>query len=71
MLGGFFVLTVGGLGLRGATALLGRDLASGFADLGSFLIQMPTVAIALTIGVLLTEGRGSRRPVDQPASGGG
>jgi uncharacterized membrane protein YjjP (DUF1212 family) len=55
LLGGFFVLTVGGLGLRGATALLGDDIISGFADLRDFLVQMPSVAIALAIGVLATE----------------
>jgi len=55
LLGGFFVLTVGGLGLRGATALLGDDIVSGFGDLRDFLVQMPAVAISLAIGLLATE----------------
>ena len=61
LLGGFFVLTVGGLGLRGATALIGNDVVSGFADLRDFLIQMPTVAIALALGVLATDRAPSAR----------
>ena len=61
LLGGFFVLTVGGLGLRGATALIGNDIVSGFGDLRDFLIQMPTVAVALALGVLATEQRPSAR----------
>jgi uncharacterized membrane protein YjjB (DUF3815 family) len=55
ILGGFFVLTVGGLGLRGAAALVGSDIVSGFDDLRDFFIQMPTVAIALALSVLATE----------------
>ena len=55
LLGGFFVLTVGGLGLRGVTALIGSDIVSGFGDLRDFFIQMPTVALALALGVLATE----------------
>jgi uncharacterized membrane protein YjjP (DUF1212 family) len=54
VLGGFFVLTVGGLGLRGATALLGNDAFSGLADLRDFFIQMPAVAIALSLPLLAT-----------------
>ncbi len=63
ILGGFFVLTVGGLGLRGATALIGTDIVSGFEDLRDFFIQMPTVAIALALSVLATDrpGRLPRR----------
>jgi uncharacterized membrane protein YjjB (DUF3815 family) len=61
LLGGFFVLTVGGLGLRGATALLGNDVISGFDDLTGFLVQMPTVAISLAIGLLATERLHPRR----------
>jgi uncharacterized membrane protein YjjB (DUF3815 family) len=52
ILGGFFVLTVGGLGLRGATALIGNDVVSGLADLRDFFIQMPAVAIALALPLL-------------------
>jgi uncharacterized membrane protein YjjB (DUF3815 family) len=55
ILGCFFVLTVGGLGLRGATALIGSDIVSGFDDLRDFFIQMPTVAIALALSVLATD----------------
>jgi uncharacterized membrane protein YjjB (DUF3815 family) len=60
VLGGFFVLTVGGLGLRGATSLIGGDVVSGFDNLLDFLVQVPTVAIAIAVGVLATAGRRSR-----------
>ncbi len=55
MLGGFFVLTVGGLGVRGVTALFGGDPISGLQDLGDFALQVPTVALALALGVIATE----------------
>ena len=45
LLGGFFVLTVGGLGVRGVTALFGGDVVSGIQHLADFAIQVPTVAI--------------------------
>jgi uncharacterized membrane protein YjjP (DUF1212 family) len=57
LVGGFFVLTVGGLGLRGVTALIGNDVISGFGNLRDFLLQVPTVAIAIAIGVLATARR--------------
>ena len=57
VLGGFFVLTAGGLGLRGATALNGSDIISGLGDLRDFFIQVPTVAIAFAISVLDSDGR--------------
>ena len=71
VLGGFFVLTVGGLGLRGAAALVGSDVVSGFDDLRDFFIQMPTVAIALALSVLATdrsEAVASRRRAAPDAS---
>jgi len=55
VLGGFFVLTVGGLGVRGATALLGGDPVSGLHDLVDFGLQVPTVALALALGVFLSD----------------
>lgn len=55
LLGGFFVLTVGGLGVRGVTALFGGDPISGLQNLGDFALQVPTVALALAIGVIGTE----------------
>lgn len=55
LLGGFFVLTVGGLGVRGVTALFGGDPISGLQNLGDFALQVPTVALALAIGVIATE----------------
>ncbi|TCC50504.1 hypothetical protein E0H73_41295 [Kribbella pittospori] len=57
VVGGFFVLTVGGLGLRGITALLGGDVISSFDNLRGFLLQVPTVGIAIAIGVLATVRR--------------
>ncbi|HEU4947918.1 MAG TPA: threonine/serine exporter family protein [Kribbella sp.] len=65
VLGGFFVLTVGGLGLRGATALLGDDIISGFGDLRDFLVQMPTVAISLAIALIATDRQHPRHPLDR------
>jgi uncharacterized membrane protein YjjP (DUF1212 family) len=55
LLGGFFVLTVGGMGLRGATALLGGDVITGLRNLADFGLQVPTVALAIAVGVLVTE----------------
>lgn len=57
VLGGFFVLTVGGLGVRGATALFGGDAASGVQDLAEFGLQVPIVAVALALGVVLSDKR--------------
>ena len=54
LLGGFFVLTVGGVGVRGVTALVGGDVVSGVQDVVQFGLQVPTVAIAMGIGVALT-----------------
>ena len=55
VLGGFFVLTVGGLGLRGATALLGGDVMTGLRNLADFGLQVPTVALAIAVGVIVTD----------------
>ena len=55
LLGGFFVLTVGGVGVRGATALLGGDVISGLQNLADFALQVPTVALALAAGVILSD----------------
>jgi len=55
LLGGFFVLTVGGLGVRGVTALFAGDAVSGLQNLGDFALQVPTVALALAIGVIATQ----------------
>jgi uncharacterized membrane protein YjjP (DUF1212 family) len=60
ILGGFFVLTDGGVGVRGVTALFGSDVISGVDDLADFALQVPTVALALAIGVALTEPLRSR-----------
>lgn len=54
VLGGFFVQTVGGVGVRGVTALLGGDVLSGVHDIAEFGLQVPTVAIAIGVGVTLT-----------------
>ena len=55
LLGGFLVLTVGGVGIRGITALFGGDAVSGLKDLADFGLQVPTVALAIAIGVIATE----------------
>jgi uncharacterized membrane protein YjjP (DUF1212 family) len=64
VLGGFFVLTVGGLGVRGVTALFGGDPVAGLQDLGDFALQVPTVALALAIGVIA-----SKRWANEPFMG--
>ena len=55
LLGGFFVLTVGGVGVRGATALLGGDIVTGLQNLSDFALQVPTVALALAAGVIVSD----------------
>ncbi len=61
VLGGFFVLTVGGVGVRGATALLGGDAVSGLQDLADFALHVPTVAVAIATGVIITDLVRNRR----------
>ncbi|NUR89246.1 MAG: threonine/serine exporter family protein [Nonomuraea sp.] len=53
VVGGFFTLTVGSLGLRGVTALIGGHPIVGAQDLFSFMLIVPTVALALLAGFLL------------------
>jgi uncharacterized membrane protein YjjP (DUF1212 family) len=55
LLGGFFVLTVGGLGVRGVTALFGGDPVSGVQNLADFALQVPTVAVAIALGVIVSD----------------
>ncbi len=57
VLGGFFVLTVGALGLRGATALVGGQPITGVENLVDFALQMPTVALGIGIGFLVVGRR--------------
>jgi uncharacterized membrane protein YjjB (DUF3815 family) len=57
VLGGFFVLTVGALGLRGATALVGGNPITGVQSLVDFGLQMPTVALGIGIGFLVAGRR--------------
>ena len=66
VLGGFFVLTVGGVGVRGATALLGGDVVSGLRDLADFALQVPTVAVAIAAGVIITDLVRNRRVDGHP-----
>jgi uncharacterized membrane protein YjjP (DUF1212 family) len=61
LLGGFFVLTVGGLGVRGVTAIFGGDVVSSVQNLADFGLQVPTVALALALGVIISD-RWSRAP---------
>ncbi|MGN6130200.1 MAG: hypothetical protein ACTHOK_07645, partial [Nocardioidaceae bacterium] len=62
ILGGFFVLTVGGVGIRGVTSILGGDVVTGLQHLVDFGIQVPTVALSMALGILAT----SRRLRDRP-----
>ena len=48
------MITLGGVGVRGVTALLGGDVVSGVHDIAEFGLQVPTVAIAIGAGVTLT-----------------
>ena len=57
VLGGFFVLTVGALGLRGVTALVGGQPVTGVENLVDFALQMPTVALGIGIGFLVAGRR--------------
>ena len=57
LLGGFFVLTVGGVGVRGATSLLGGDILTGLQNLSDFAVQVPTVALAIAAGIILSDHR--------------
>jgi uncharacterized membrane protein YjjP (DUF1212 family) len=57
VLGGFFVLTVGALGLRGATALIGGQPITGVRNLVDFAVQMPTVALGIGVGFLVASRR--------------
>lgn len=57
VLGGFFVLTVGALGLRGVTALVGGQPVTGVENLVDFALQMPTVALGIGIGFLVSGRR--------------
>jgi hypothetical protein len=60
-LGGFFVLTVGALGLRGVTALIGGQPITGAENLVDFLLQVPTVALGIGIGFLVASRQRSPR----------
>ena len=55
LLGGFFVLTVGGVGVRGVTSLLGGDIVTGLQNLSDFALQVPTVALSIAAGVILSD----------------
>lgn len=65
MMGPFFTLTVGSLGLRGVSQLLSGHPISGAQTLGDFLLIVPTVALGMLMGYLATSGDGmlgGRRP---------
>lgn len=62
ILGGFFVLTVGGVGIRGVTSILGGDVVTGLQHLVDFGIQVPTVALSMALGILATSPRLRDRP---------
>jgi uncharacterized membrane protein YjjB (DUF3815 family) len=56
VLGPFFTLTVGSLGLRGVTELASGQALTGAHDLLDFLLIFPTVAFGLIAGYLLASG---------------
>jgi uncharacterized membrane protein YjjP (DUF1212 family) len=52
-IGGFFVLTVGALGLRGLAALVAGHSDAGTRDLLNLVILVPTVSLGLTLGYMI------------------
>ena len=63
-IGGFFVLTVGALGLRGLAALIAGNSDAGARDRLNLVILVPTVSLRLTLGYMIVPhwlGGGARR----------
>jgi uncharacterized membrane protein YjjP (DUF1212 family) len=56
-LGGFFVLTVGALGLRGLTDLVAGDTSHADKDLLNLVLLVPTIGLSIALGYLLTPRR--------------
>lgn len=56
ILGGFFALTVGALGLRGVSAVIGGQEIAGVEELGDFLLLFPAVAFGILAGELVAGG---------------
>jgi uncharacterized membrane protein YjjB (DUF3815 family) len=52
-LGGFFVLRVGALGLRGLTALVAGDSTDADKDLLNLVLLVPTIGLSIALGYLL------------------
>jgi hypothetical protein len=61
------VLTVGGVGVRGATSLLGGDVVTGLQNLADFALQVPTVALAIAAGIILGQHWHTRTRLDEAA----
>ncbi|WP_426364728.1 hypothetical protein [Streptomyces sp. E-08] len=60
VLGGFFTLTVGSLGLRALTSLAGGHVLHGFHDLMDFVTIVTTIAVGLLAGAALLPARGEK-----------
>ncbi|MFJ5827946.1 threonine/serine exporter ThrE family protein [Streptomyces sp. NPDC093089] len=60
LLGGFFTLTVGSLGLRALTSLAGGHVLHGFHDLMDFVTIVTTIAVGLLAGAALVPSRGEK-----------
>ena len=56
-LGGFFVLTVGALGLRGLAEVIAGQSDAGVRDLLNLLLLVPTVSFGLMLGYLIAPRR--------------
>lgn len=56
-IGGFFVLTVGALGLRGLAEVVAGHSDAGVRDLLNLVILVPTVSLSLMLGYLLAPRR--------------
>ncbi|WP_327088944.1 threonine/serine exporter family protein [Nonomuraea sp. NBC_01738] len=67
--GGFFTLTVGSLGLRGVTSILGGHPIVGVKDLADFMLIVPSVALGLLAGFLLVAPRAPATRAPGPRSG--
>ncbi|MER7910993.1 threonine/serine exporter family protein [Streptomyces sp. NPDC096068] len=57
LLGGFFTLTAGSLGLRALTSLAGGHVLHGFHDLMDFVTIVTTIAVGLIAGAALVPAR--------------
>jgi uncharacterized membrane protein YjjP (DUF1212 family) len=61
LLGGFFVLTVGAVGLRGLTGIAAGDATTAARHMVDFVLFVPAVTLGITLGYLISPRRSHRR----------